>query len=186
MKLGRTALARVAVVALLAGSLLVVVAGPAHAGSLTPRTCRTTQANDRRLDVCARGWVNTGPTYTRGVVEMHTYAWQAGTQTWVDSTSQSITVNEGWVWRADQGAIAHFGNNVSSSTCRINGPSGTIGCSVPNTYRVAFYSAAINAPNWNPFQTEVGKVSWRDDRGTAHYVDWWTNNNQLWSPIWYA
>jgi hypothetical protein len=57
----------------------------------------------------------------------------------------------------------------------------------PNTFRVAYYSAAISAPNYNQFQTMVFKVSWRDDRGTAHYVDWTPiPPGALESPVWSA
>jgi hypothetical protein len=70
MRPGRRVLARVAVVGLLAGSLVAVIPGPARAGTLTPRSCHTILSGDgvRRLDVCARGWVSDAALYTRGVV----------------------------------------------------------------------------------------------------------------------
>jgi hypothetical protein len=183
MKLGRRALARLAVAALLAGALVTLDSGSAHA-ALTPRNCRTTITGDgvRRLDVCARGWVNSGPTVTRGVVEMHTYRLVASG--WVDTGSQTITINDAVVRRADSGTwVARFGQNISGTSCRIDGPSGPVGCLVRNDVRVAFYSAQISAPNFNPFQTVVYTASWRDDRGIPHVVNY---NPPLGSPVWSA
>jgi hypothetical protein len=75
MRLGRTTLVRLAVVALLAGSMVAIASPPASATGLTSRRCRTILTGDglRRMDVCARGWVSGGVDQTRGVVEMHTY-----------------------------------------------------------------------------------------------------------------
>jgi hypothetical protein len=64
-----------------------------------------------------------------------------------------------------------YGNDKSSTTCRVNGPSSpTIACSVPNTIRVAFYSTAFNGAALR-FENCVSRVSWRDDLGQAHFVD---------------
>jgi hypothetical protein len=43
-----------------------------------------------------------------------------------------------------------------------------VGCSVPNTVRVAFYGPAIATPGFDAHVTLVYRVSWRDDRGVAH------------------
>ena len=183
MRLGRRAFARLAVVALLAVALVAVIPGSAHADSLTSRTCQAIHSGDgvRRLDVCARGWVNNGPTLTRSVVEMHTYAW-SNSNGWIDSRSQSITMNDAITRAPAPGPwYARWGQDISGN-CRVNGPGGSVACSVPNTTRVAFYGPAVSAPNYQPFQTEVFEVSWRDDRGVPHtpvYID-------LVSPTWNA
>jgi hypothetical protein len=110
MRLGRTALARIAVVALLASCLVAVVPGPAKAGQLTLRSCTSDTGDDivrgdglRKLSVCSRGWVDGNPaSQTRGVVEMHTYAWVGGGfNRWVDSRSQSISLELARVDRED-------------------------------------------------------------------------------------
>jgi hypothetical protein len=189
MRRGRTTLMRLAVVALLAGSIVAVASPPAHA-TLTPRECRTILTGDglRRMDVCARGYVNGPPAdQTRGVVEMHTYR-KSGSG-WVDSTSQSITLNGAYVHCCtDNRYVAAWGNEYNNNgSCRIDGPSGTIGCLVKNDYRVAYYSAKISAPGFNSYQTEVFKVSWRDDRGIPHYKDFGdTVDGSLSSPRWFG
>jgi hypothetical protein len=147
MRLGRTTLVRLAVVALLAGSIVAVASPPAHA-ALTSRSCRTILTGDglRRMDVCARGWVTNPSDQTRGVVEMHTY--RKSGSSWVDSTSRTITLNGAYVQCcSDNRYVAAWGNEYNNnSSCRIDGPSGTVGCLVQNDYRVAFYSAKISAP----------------------------------------
>ena len=112
--------------------------------------------------------MNAGPTLTRSVVEIHTYELLGGINDWVDSRSQSITMNDAATRRADTGApIAHWGQDLWQN-CRINGPGGNVGCSVPNTVRVSFYGPRVSAPNYNSFETAVFEVSWRDDRGVKH------------------
>jgi hypothetical protein len=193
MRPGRRALARVAVVGLLAGSLVAVIPGPAHAGTLTERSCHTIPSGDqvRRLDVCARGWISTPDyAYTRGVVEMHTYKLLGGINDWVDSTSQSITMEVAANTR-DGPEVARWGQSVSGN-CRVNGPGGSVGCSVPNTYRVAFYGPQLLASNVNTWGTSVFVVSWRDDRGVRHgphtidLVPATTVKEPLLSPVWDA
>ena len=78
---------------------------------------------------------------------MHTYVLVNGHP--MDRTSQSITVNQATFWPTNADGIAiipkgiDFGNDHSAGTCRVNGASSSqIACSVPNTYRVAFYSTA--------------------------------------------
>lgn len=201
MRLGRRVLARIAMVGLLAGSLVAVSPGLAHADVLTPRKCADPIISGdgvRRLDVCARGWKDSSNTWTRPVVEMHTYA-RSFNNVWVDSRSRSITLeganlegfgynpwpNGPWeqvaVW-GQQGAQQPGGN------CRVNGPGGSVGCSVPNTIRVAFYGPVIWAGDAPLFVTLVYTVSWRDDRGVAHsnslVFDPDSDTPPLVSPVW--
>jgi hypothetical protein len=181
----RRPLARLAVVVLLAGALVAVIPGPARADTLTPREpCRTILSGDgvRRLDVCARGWIHSPDyLYTRGVVEMHTYKLLGGINDWVDSTSQSITMDLAHNTRNGTG-VADWGQLVGGN-CRVNGPGGSVSCSVPNTYRVAFYGPQLLASNFDKWQTVVGNLSWRDDRGVPHYPDL---DPPLKSPVWQA
>lgn len=164
---GRRLLARIMVVVVLAGLSVVTVAGPAHAG-LTSRRCATILTGDkvRRLDVCSRGWYSADGNYTRGVVEMHTYKLLGGINDWVDSTSQSISLNSATVLR--NGYWEKFYGQESGGNCRVNGPGGSVGCSVPNTYRVAFYSPQLSAPGVSRWENSANTVSWRDDRGLPH------------------
>jgi hypothetical protein len=201
MKLARTTLARLVVVALLAGGLVAVLPGPAKA-QLTLRRCTSDTGQDiisgdgvRKLSVCSRGWVNGNPaSQTRGVVEMHTYA-RAFNGVWVDSRSQSITIERAevrwydgtnWEFSLEWGQDVYGGGN-----CRVNGPNGSVGCSVPNTVAVDFYSAGIDAPvgDGTPWHNSAYTVSWRDDRGVAHphvYIQLGADNHNLVSPTWYA
>lgn len=97
-------LVRITVVALLLGGLVAAFPGPAQA-QLTQRSCTSDTGEDiisgdgvRKLSVCTRGWVDANPaSQTRGVVELHTYAWITGTHRWVDSRSQSITIEDSTV-----------------------------------------------------------------------------------------
>jgi hypothetical protein len=62
--------------------LTITNATPASAGlsPLAERKCMNfDSSNNRRLSICARGWVPDDGAYQwRGVVEMHTYIWVAG------------------------------------------------------------------------------------------------------------
>jgi hypothetical protein len=170
MKPAQTVLARIAVATLLAGSLVAVVSGPAHAApGLQPRACKTILTGDkaRRLDVCVRGWNRDNPGYVRGVAEIHTYKLLGGINDWVDSRSQSITLDRQLIFRNDA-YYADWGQTVTQR-CRVDGPGGSVGCSVPNTIRVAFYGPELYSfPLVNEWATEVVFVSWRTDRGDAH------------------
>jgi hypothetical protein len=157
--------------------LTLVNAAPAAAGGLNAaRTCANFETGDhlRMLSACTRYWVDDTITQVRGVVEMHTYASVNGS--WVDSTSQSVTINYAVfniLGATGNNTFTRFGNDISGTTCRINGPAGTIGCSVPNTARVAFYSAGVNGAFdlfHDNLETCADKLSWRDDRGQAHFV----------------
>jgi hypothetical protein len=183
MRPGRSVLTRLTVVALLAGSLLAVAPVPAQAASLTPRRCTSVYSGDgiRRLDVCARGWVSDNAVHTRGVVEMHTYE-QSAMGAWVDSRSRSITMNEASNDR--NGTIVAFWGQDQTQKCRVNSHTGRVACSVANTYRVAFYGPLLFAPNFDRWATVVWHVSWRDDRGIPHHVDWF--QSPLISPVWSA
>jgi hypothetical protein len=167
MRLGRTMLARITVAAVLAGSLLAIGAGSAHADTLTERHCDVLVSGDyvRKLDVCVRGWYDTQGFVTRGVVEMHTYKW-VGVPGWVDSTSQSITIETAYILR-NQKLLLYWGQSESQK-CRVNGPGGSVGCSVPNTSRVAFYGPQMVAGYGDTWETWSWVVSWRDDRGVPH------------------
>lgn len=163
--------------------------GTSSGGTLTPRSCHTILSGDgvRRLDVCARGWVSDAALYTRGVVEMHTYAWNNG---WFDSRSQSITMEWADNFR-DGDRVATWGQSAVGG-CRVNGPGGTVACSVANTVRVAFYGPQLLASNFNHWWTTAHVVSWRDDRGVAHrnhYIDIdprRLGDQPLDSPVWGA
>ena len=159
--------------------LTITNATPASAGlsPLATRTCANfDSSNNRRLSICVRAWVaDPAPTQWRGVVEMHTYILVNGHP--VDRTAQSITVNQATFWplNADGKAIIptgiDFGNDFSSRSCRVNGASSSqIACSVPNTYRVAFYGTAWNGVAQS-LKVDVYKVSWRDDVGQPHIVE---------------
>lgn len=171
MKLGRKALARTGVAALLVASLLAMAPAPAHAtvSTLSPRKCDQFLSGDkvRRLDVCARIWYDQDALLVRSVVEMHTYELLGGINDWVDSRSQSITMNFAETLKFG-GDVADWGQDVSQN-CRVNGPGGSVACSVPNTIRVAFYGPALyTLPAVDEWQTKVVHVSWRDDRGVPH------------------
>jgi hypothetical protein len=99
---------------------VTLLSGPAHAGSLTPRSCKTVISGDdvRRLDVCHRGWVGDNALYTRGVAEMHTYKWTGSG--WADSTSQTITVN--FAYNNRNGTEVAVWGQDQTQKCRVNGP----------------------------------------------------------------
>ncbi len=153
---------------------------PASA-ALTERTCKAFVTGDstRMLSVCTRGWIDATGSQTRAVVEMHTYVWSPGYPGgWADSVSRSITLNIAFRYNGAYDPADHWGNDPSNETnCRVNGPAGPIGCSVPSTARVAFYSAVWSRRvSYN--NNEVWSVSWRDDRGQAHFVDGWNTVSQ--------
>jgi hypothetical protein len=172
----KRALLSLCLLSVMVAGLTVTGAAPASAGLSPTRTCKNFDTGDeiRRLSICARIWFNDTINQSRGVLEMHTYILVNGH--WTDVTSQSITVNFASFNGYDNLGILQFafgfGNSLPSggTTCRVNGPSGNIACSVPNTGRVAFYSRAFNgtAPN---YIVNVSEVSWRDDRGQPHTVD---------------
>lgn len=201
MRLRRTKLVPIALIALLAGCLVAVMPGPAKAAAqLMPRRCTsdTNPSSDilrgdglRKLSVCSRGWVDAVPaSSTRGVVELHTYAKNGGQ--WVDSRSQSITINVAGVdkYTGSQWQRRVTWGQDAGGNCRVNGPGGSVGCSVPNTDRVAFYGPGIVTDGSGAlFQNWAISVSWRDDQGSPHTADIHIpppNGPPLASPPWHA
>jgi hypothetical protein len=159
--------------------LTVTGATPASAGVPTDRICRDFYTGDhnRRLSVCAVMWFSDVNTQYRAVIQMHTYLFVVSG--WADITSQSITINSASLNVVASGTgIVHnsfsFGNDPTpvtpgGTTCRIGGPSGAVGCSVPNAFRVDFYSTAgLTLGSNRRYVIQVDKVSWRDDRGQPH------------------
>lgn len=149
-------------------------ATPAAAAGLTPRDCKDVVFGDRKLSFCVRGWVDATNDNTRAVVEVHTYAWSGGR--WIDSRSQSVTVNAA-LFAKDDGFQYVWGQDAAEK-CRINGPAGTVGCSVPNTARVAFYSPGERYDGRRLY-AGVYHVSFRDDRGVAHHSN--SSLSQVWA-----
>jgi hypothetical protein len=174
----RRALLSLCLLTMSVAGLTITNATPASAGlsPLADRECMNfDSSNNRRLSICARGWVPDDGAYQwRGVVEMHTYILVNGHP--MDRTSQSITVNQATFWPTNSAGTAlfakgiDFGQDFGSNTCRVNSPtSSQITCSVPNTYRVAFYSKAWNGVAQG-LKMDIYKVSWRDDVGQPHTV----------------
>jgi hypothetical protein len=180
MKVPRRTLARIGVLVGLVGAAVGLSTAPAHADALTGRVCQTHLTGDglRRLDVCERGWTSTDFSVTRGVVEMHTFA-RSGSG-WADSRSQSITVNLAEVNGGGHHVV--LGEDVSLTSCRRDGPAGSIGCGTANTVRVAYYSAAIGTDpsTFMQYQLIVRKISWRDDRGVPHIISDLADASPLW------
>lgn len=153
----------------------VVGTGTASAG-LSDRNCANfPPSNNRQLSICVQVWTSdSGIAQSRGVVVMHSYRLVSGGR--VDSVAQSITVNSASFYAG--GTLRNnFGQDVSPTTCRVNGPSSSlITCSVPNTDRVVFYG-----PGWNSYAASyaatVWRVSFRDDTGVPHVYD--VNNSLL-------
>jgi hypothetical protein len=158
----------------------VTGAAPASAGLSNDRLCRDFYTGDQhgRLSVCAVVWFSDVDATYRAVVQMHTYILVNGF--WTDVTSQSITINGASLYAAVQNSNTvqdsfSFGNDANATfgtdTCRVNGPSGPLACSVPNTYRADFYSKAATRFYSNVrYKIQVNKVSWRDSLGQAHVV----------------
>jgi hypothetical protein len=165
------------IVFIVAAAMVATLVTPANAG-LTPRNCSDIPTGDglRMLSVCSRGYVD-GRASFRAVVEMHTYAW-GPCHDWVDSKSQSITMNSSGIRDPNDDTYLDWWGQDESHKCRVNGPAGMVACSVPNVTRVAFYGPQELASG--KFQNEVWKVSWRDDRGIAH------TTSGPWSPPWSA
>jgi hypothetical protein len=159
------------VVIVVAGLPAVAINSPsATAAGLTERRCADIDSGDhvRRLSICTRAWIDPVNNQTRGVVEMHTYELNRQRH-WVDSRSQSITVNLVQLISNRYYIDTTWGTEAGASTCRIDGPAGRIGCTVPNATRVAFYSP-VQRPDGSLIHNVVWEVSWRDDRGVPHYT----------------
>jgi hypothetical protein len=160
-----------------------VAGGVAPAGFGT-RNCASVQSGDllMRLDMCTLYYAypsSGGPSTVdyRLVVQLHSYKW-AGRAGWLDSTSQSLTVNRTEIQAAyldpilEFGSFVGWGQNVSPNSCRHGSPDGPLGCSVPNATRVDFYSRRLfyNIESGAfRYRNLVFGVSWRDERGQAHF-----------------
>jgi hypothetical protein len=188
-----------------ASALVTTRPAAVTATGLTPgRNCDNILTGDRlrMLSVCARGYV--GALYTYGVVEMHTYRWlsvcpnlvgDAATSPgcWLDSTSQSITLNIAELGHHHTSGSTidwWWGNDMAMShRCQVDSIGGRTACSVANTVRVAYYSAPFADDHCGAlWWTSVWKVSWRDDRGQAHYYDFGstTQNPPYGAPLDYG
>lgn len=138
---------------------------------LSTRICEDYNTGDdlRQLSVCVSIWVNDTPGQSRGVVDMHTYKLSQG-QRVGDSVSKSITLNYAAFVPNTAPTRIDYGADEPNK-CRLNSASGPVNsCSVPNTSRVTFYSTAFNGIAQS-YEHCVNRVSWRDDRGQAHYLD---------------
>jgi hypothetical protein len=158
---------------MLAVVAILAVAWPADAGD-TP--CSQYPWEIRRGDglrlirVWACGYSNDDGVAERGRVVIATYRWVSGLE-WYPVTSQTITLEAAFLHDFDKDpnvATRRFGKNYGNDKCRIGSPGGPIGCSVPNTHRVTFYSPAWNVDAKDEMRTDVGIVSWRDDQGFPH------------------
>lgn len=163
---------------------LAFVSQTASAG-LSQRECRNFDtSNNRRLSVCARIWYSDADrTITRGVVELHSYILVNGYPL-ADATSRSITLNQaeyggGRVPYMKFGAYQGQGPNY----CRVNGPSGALGCSVPNTSRVAFYSGQRDL-YIDHGSICVDVVSFRDDQNNPWVFGSVTDGRFLFCYAW--
>jgi hypothetical protein len=129
---------------------------------------------------------------------MHTYALLGGINDWVDSRSQSITIESmddqtdgDDPWPLGPWIPLKTWGQAEGGNCRVNGAGGSVGCSVANTSRVAFYGPAINSFNLKYFVTLAYTASWRDDRGVPHRNVWVPDVERhvaapLASPGWWA
>jgi hypothetical protein len=184
----RRALLSLCLVSVLVAGLTVTGAAPASAGLTPSRTCKNFDTGDhvRRLSVCARIWFSDVDLQSRGVVEMHTFVLVNGH--WTDVTSQSITVNYASFNGEDNAGNLVFALAFGASTplgqssCRVNGPSGPIACGLANTGRVAFYSRVFDHTATIKI-VNVSGVSWRDDRGQAHFVNTGDNSSPDQLPL---
>jgi hypothetical protein len=88
--------------------------------------------------VCAGGWVS--GAHRRGVVDMHTYYNDnvTGEPRWVDTTSQTITLNSADIVTSGGTRLFWWGNNEVNH-CRVDSITGPVLCSVANRSRVTFY-----------------------------------------------
>jgi hypothetical protein len=106
------------------------------------------------------------------VVELHTYALIRNE--WVDSVSQSISLELAHMQQL--GSSGWFAAKVygqeQGGNCRVNGPGGSVGCSVAHTASVDFYGPALATTGVGlKFRNVAWRVSWRDDQGFPHTKD---------------
>jgi hypothetical protein len=156
----------------LAVAALLCVAWPADAGDQPCSKPTEIHRGDglRLLRVYACGYSNDSGVAERGRVVMATYRRDHPMEGWYPVTSQSITLEKAYVedYTPPKYGRISFGKQHGNDSCRIGSPAGPIGCSVPNTHRVTFYSRAWNRDAGNSLATYVLYVSWRDDQGYPH------------------
>lgn len=144
---------------------------PAVAATTTPRSCEYFNTGDdvRELSICVSMWESGIPGQARVKVDMHTYRFANGAK--LDSVSQSITINSGYIVPGGPDPAVYFGTKNGTNTCRLSSPSGPVSsCSIPNTATVTFYSTAVTAKSFG-YLGCVLEASWRDDLGNAHFLD---------------
>jgi hypothetical protein len=172
---------------MLAVAALLFVALPADAGD-TPCTAVPVEIlrgdKLRLLRVWACGYSNDSGVAERGRIVMVTY--RRTPDGWLAVTSQSITLEEATLWDTKDETGIGFGQTWGHDTCRIGSPAGSIGCSVPNTHKVTFYSRSWNVPPGHQMFTAPIWVSWRDDQGYPHrFIDVSDpEGNPVYSPTW--
>jgi hypothetical protein len=178
----RRLLGALCVLVALVGSSVTLTAAPAHASTVFgPRHCtgQPGQPPDivsgdhvRKLSVCVKVAISTGDYFA--AIDMHTYA-KVGSK-WVDSISDSITVNSNRLWIDSPPntpvVVFTYGQDYGGATqCYRNEVGGPNGCSVPNVWRQIYVSTDFDIPEGD-FDTyasgNYAKVSWRDDRGVPH------------------
>jgi hypothetical protein len=167
-------LARMPLPLMLAVAAILVVAWPADAGD-TPCTALPVKIergdHQRLLRVWACGYSSDSGVAERGRIVMATYR-KLSDGSWYPVTSQSLTLEEATLWDTKDETGIGFGQYWGNDTCRIGSPAGSIGCSVPNTHKVTFYSRAWDVPPGHQMFTVPIWVSWRDDQGNPHrFID---------------
>jgi hypothetical protein len=148
---------------------LLFVAWPADAGDTPCSKPAEIERGDhqRLLRVWACGYSSDSGVAERGRIVMATYR-KLSDGSWYPVTSESITLEDSSLWDTKDQTLISFGKSYGNDTCRIGSPAGSIGCSVPNTPRVTFYSRAWDTPPGHQMFTDPFLVSWRDDQGYAH------------------
>jgi hypothetical protein len=163
---------RVAAVALAVGVLsLPLLSTPAVAETTTQRSCEYFSTGDdiRELSICVSMWESGIPGQARVKIDMHTYRFANGVK--LDSVSQSISLNAGYIQPGGTDPTVPFGTKSGTDTCRLGSPSGAVSsCSVANAASVTFYSKAVTAKSFG-YTGCVIEASWRDDLGQAHFLD---------------
>jgi hypothetical protein len=162
----------------LAVAALLFVAWPADAGDKPCGAAYEIKRGDglRRLLVYACGYSNDDGIAERARIRIFPQAWDHTIRVWRSSTAQTITLEHAELRHTpapNHPVHYYFGKATSAGgsgndTCRIGSPAGRIGCSVPNTNSVTFYSYARDFPAGHDMQSFGFSVSWRDDQGFPH------------------
>jgi hypothetical protein len=160
-------LARMQLPLMLAVAATLFVAWPADAAEHPCGAPAAIERGDklRLLRVWACGYSNDAGVSERALIKMITYR-KLSNGDWYPVTSKSITLHSATLCELFGDCIS-FGQSEAKD-CRHGSPGGPIGCSVPNTHRVTFYSPAWNVDAKDEMRTDVGIVSWRDDQGFPH------------------